>query len=77
EDIFYILSFFVQSLISEMPPLSDRRERIYFIFSLFFCAKPHKRNAASFRLKREDIFYILSFFVQSLISEMSPLSDRK
>ena len=48
EDIFYILSFFVQSLISEMPPLSDRKERIYFIFSLFFCAEPHKRNAATF-----------------------------
>ena len=35
ERIFYILSFFVQSLISEMPPLSDRREDIFYILSFF------------------------------------------
>ena len=46
-----------------MPPLSDRK-RGYILYSLFFCAKPHKRNATSFRLKIEDIFYILSFFAK-------------
>ena len=57
--------------------LFPTEKRGYILYSLFFCAKPHKRNTASFRQKREDIFYILSFFVQSLISEMPPLSDRK
>lgn len=53
--------FFVQSLISEMPPLSDRK-RGYILYSLFFCAKPHKRNVASFRQKRECVKTTRSFF---------------
>ena len=53
--------FFLRNLISEMPPLSDRKEGVS-KRRTFSCAKPHKRNVASFRQKREDIFYILSFF---------------
>ena len=57
--------------------LFPTEERGYILYSLFFCAKPHKRNAASFRQKRGCVKTTHLFFVQSLISEMPPLSDRK
>ena len=56
--------------------LFPTEERGYILYSLFFCAKSHKRNAASFRQKRGYILYSL-FFLRNLISEMPPLSDRK
>ena len=51
-DVAQLVAHYVRDVgVGRSSRLFPTEERGYILYSLFFCAKPHKRNAASFRQK--------------------------